>query len=238
MKIFFVAFLLCLFCTGTASAEISRQYNHEAQTFSVISTVGENYDEDMKLSFRFMKEYRGNANDVAYSLMILFDPIDRNKLMKSYEFFEDGFLYFLEGDTQPRNGAFFGVSSPGVASSKDRMNVSIYPSGVPGEYSVTARHDTFQYGGSFFTEYNKDMAYYRKYKMMKPQLAFYDDLMTAIKNNKEITLKLPYAKNLSDVDRIEYVVFKLNRNVISEWNAVTNFDLKAELQKYRVDFTG
>lgn len=230
MKKMIVALLLCLLYTSAASAEISRQYNHEAQTFSVISTVNSNYDEDMKLKLFFEKEFHGSANNVTYSLIIFFDPIDENKPMKSYEFFKDGFSYFLEGDTTPRTGAFWDVYSPGIDKSKDRIHVSVSQS-TPGEYTVTTTPDFYQHGGSFATGYNKSMEYYRKYKLMKPQLAFYDDLMYAVKNNKEMTLKLPYAKDLSNVDQINYVTFKISKDTLNEWNQVANFDLRAELQK-------
>lgn len=233
MKKTLIMLLLCMVYMKIASAEITRKYDHTMRTFDIISSTNFKYDDDMDLSFRFNKDYkldRGD-NDITYSLLINFNQSDKTKIMKSYEFFKDGFLYYLEGDTKMRNGAFFSITDPGTGRSNNNFDVTMQESSS-GRYSVTSERRVFNYGGSFYTTYNNEMSYYRKYKMKKLELAFYDDLMIAIKDNREIIIQIPYAKNLNDVDKIEYITFKISKETLSEWSKVASFDLKSELKQF------
>lgn len=228
MRILFTLLMILSLFANTAAAEVSSQRNYNTQTISAVSDVAFNYDSDMKLSFRFEKSLNlSNLNEAPeYTLSIDFDPITDNKPMKRYEFFKDGFAYLLDGDKTPRRGAFVTVSDPGVGQSNLRTNVTVNEI-RPGKYTATASGDTFYYGGHFYTHYGKGTLYLKKYKMNPFETAFLDDLLFAAKNNKEITFLLPYAADLSNVDKIEFVKFKIDKMQIAEWNAVYNYDLKS-----------
>lgn len=217
-KIFIPLVTLMLFA-NTAFAEVTRHYNHEMQTYSIVSNLVETY-EDMKLSFSFEKEFRSKSDlkDVSYTLLVQFDPIE---LTKDYHFFKDGFAYYIEDDPTLKKGAFSSITDPGIGRSTYRQNVTIHENS-PGNYSVTSQGETFRYGGSFFITYNKDKDFLRKYKTHKFELGFYDDLMKAVKLNKEITIQVPYTNNLNDVSKIDFVVFKLSKNMLKEWNDVAS----------------
>lgn len=228
MRILFTLLTALLLFANTAAAAVSSQRNYNTQTISAVSDVAFNYDNDMKLSFRFEKSLDlSNLNEAPeYSLMIDFDPIDDSKPMKRYEFFKDGFAYLLDGDALPRRGAFSSISDPGISRSDTRINVSVNEIGS-GKYTVTTNGDTFYHGGNFYARYSKGTLYLKKYKMNPFETAFLDDLLFAAKNNKEITFLLPYAADLSNVDKIEFVKFKIDKMQIAEWNAVYNYDLKS-----------
>ncbi|SFM37204.1 hypothetical protein [Pelosinus propionicus] len=232
MKRIIFTIMACLFFMSAASAETTRQYNHAERTFSLISYISDKYDDDMYLNTWFLKEYKldNGENDITYSLSMHFDPTDTNKPMKRYEFFKDGFLYSLEGDSKVKRGAFSYMTDPGIGRLGNSIDVTIHEASK-GNYTVRTEGKTYQYGGRFYLSYNDNRPYLRKDKTRKLEVDFYDDLMVAIRDNKELTLQIPYTQNLSNVEKIEFITFKISKATLKEWNDVVKFDLKLELQK-------
>lgn len=219
MKKIFIPLVTFMLFANTTFAEVTRHYNHEMQTYSIVSNLVETY-ENMKLSFSFEKEFRSKSDlkDVSYALLIQFDPFEQTR---EYHFFKDGFAYYTEDSAILRKGAFSSVTDPGIGRSTYRQNVTIRENS-PGNYTVTSQGETFRYGGSFFITYSKDKEFLRKYKTHGPELSFYDDLMKAINSNKELTIQVPYTNNLNDVDKIDFVVFTLSKSILKEWNDVAS----------------
>lgn len=236
--VFLVLFFLTFF-SSSSFAEVTTRFDFSGQKFYVTCAKETDYDDTQKLSSYFSRQHDFKTGKTHVALMINLNPIDEKKPIPLVQFVKDGFAYRFPEDKDIRHGAFSSVIDPYISNTGGAtVTVSkLHSSSAGASYKVNivpgSTNPTNYYAGpTFYATIKSDgIDYFRKYKMKPLEVKFSDDLLLAINEGKEMLILIPYAKNLSAVEKFEFVKFYISKETLAEWKQVVNADINAEMKK-------